>query len=165
MALKWRYVLQYICFRVLPILLLMVCLSGLLICASATNGNRAESTAIGVVCVSAVAAVILYWFGNIVHFLCMIERQRKQYQTDFSNINAITVARWSRWVICSENWLIQPGKIALYRAHIQTASITETAEKGGIRYRVNLKTKTGKRYTLKFSNETIARTIRVWARA
>ena len=140
-------------------------LSALLIWMSKANDNSFELTISIIISTIALTTLLIYYSLNIINFLNMIKRQEKQYITTFDDKNPKVFSKYSLWIICSDNWLIYPGRLAIYRKEIKSASIGETYHvKGSTVYPVEIKTLSGKVFNLKIKNEKDARKVRIWAR-
>lgn len=108
---------------------------------------------------------VAYSGFNIVRFLVMIKRQERQHGVVFDDKNPIALAKCGLWVVCSDNWLIRPGKIAIFRKEIHSVSIADGVHsRGGPLYPVRIKTIHKKSFKLNFKNETDARLVKKWAR-
>lgn len=132
---------------------------------SHTNNEPAEQQISVVICSIALTYLFVCYLFNIISFLNMIKCQEKQYKISFDDNNSKTLAKYPLWVICSDNWLICPGKYAIHRKDIKSASIGKAQPlKGGIIYPVRVQTLSEKVFKLKFRDETAAKALRNWTK-
>lgn len=144
-------------------LILIQLISGILLFFSCIVSDPIEKTSLYVMYILPFIYMVSYYVWNTMRFSHMIDEQRKHYDIDLTCQNPMTISRLSAWIICSDYWLIQPGKIALYKKHICKVSIIESSEKGGIFYHVMLKTMTGNQYKLTCRHKDTVKKIRAWA--
>lgn len=158
--------MRYLLFKFTPLFLLVVIMSGLLIWMTKSNDKPSELTASFVISVSSLAILIAYYSINIFTFLYMIKKQEKNYKIKFDDKNAVILEKHSSWIVCSDNWLFSPGRFAIYRKEIKSASVGEAyhANKTGVIYPIKIKTLSGKVLNLKFKNEKEMKAVRKWAR-
>lgn len=165
MNLKLRYIMKYIFFRLIPEFLIIGAVSAMLIWISMADKSSFALTASIIASAIALSLLLLYHSFNIINFLKMIKRQEKQYNIIFDDKNFKIYAKYSLWIVCSDYWLIRPGKYAIYRKAIESASIGEAhPQKGGIIYLLKIKTHWGKAFSIKFKNEKDAKAVKNWAR-
>lgn len=163
MKLKNRYILRYLCYRAIPVLLIASLLLLMLIIVSNEISDKREATTMIVLAVAATSIIAVYFVINIYRFSHLIKKQSSIYNVKFDDGNAVTVCRWSRWLIITDNWLIEPGKLALYRKHIKSVAIAPVVMKG-YKCKVRIKMKSGENYGLLLDREETARKIRNWAK-
>lgn len=166
MNLKGRYIIKYLAFRALPFFGIVCAMVAVLIWATATYGTFSELIAVIVISAITIICHLAYYLYNVIGFSNMIKKQEIHYRTVFNNNGAKTVSIFGSWTICSDSWLILPGKFAIHRLEIKSVSIGESylQYKTGIIYPVRIKTHSGKTFKLKFNNDTYAKAVRNWAR-
>ena len=166
MNFKYRCVAKYILRRFLPNFLIVGTLSAMPIYMLMAEVNlKTADLVVAIALLATVIAVMLgYYTVNIAKFLQIIKQQENQYHIQFENAKSELFTKYSLGIICSRNWLIQPGKLAIYRKSIQSASIIEERPKGGILYSLRIKTHSGKSFIMKFRNKNHAKALRKWAR-
>ncbi|MBE6671532.1 MAG: hypothetical protein E7593_04945 [Ruminococcaceae bacterium] len=166
MRLVYRYIMKYVAFTVVPMLLFVGATAYAFIFAGSINNSLVELTFSIVISSVVFVCFLLYYGYNILRFLSMIKRQNKKYKVSFDDKNATNIGSiFSTRVICSDNWLICPGKIAIYYKELKSASMGECYySRGGAVYPVKIKILSGKTYNIKFKSEADARFLRKWAR-
>ena len=166
MNLKSRYILKCLAFRALPFFLPFVAEAVALIWVVALYGSFPELVIAVTLSAIVLPAFCVYYVYNVVNFLRMIKHQETKYKIKFSDKNPKTVAKFSLWVICTDEWLISPGKFAICRQEIKNIARGESylAYKAGVIYPVKIKTHSGKTIKLKLSDEAHAKAVRNWAR-
>lgn len=165
MRTKYRYAAKYIGFRLIPFFVYLGAVSAMLLFLGGVNQSPAEQAAAILLCALAAAIFVGYSLFRILPFLRMIRRQEEQYGVIFDDKNPKTVEKWSSWIVLTDHWLILPGRLALYREEIRSASIGDARpQKGGTVYPVNIQTASGKTFRLKCKSEASARFVRKWAR-
>ncbi len=165
MNFKHQCVMKYIAFRFVPAFLIVGTLFAMPVyMLTAETGSKSSELTIAIALFAFAMAVLLAYYGiNIFNFLSMIKQQEKQYNILFDHEKSEAFTKYSLGIFCSRNWFIHPGKIAIYRKAIQSASIVEKYDKGMI-YSLRIKTHSGKSFIIKFRNEKDAKLLRKWAR-
>ena len=166
MNLKWRYIIKQLVFQALPYFGVVSAMAAALIWAVGAYGTFPELIFVIIASVIILSCILAYFIFNVVNFLDMIKKQEIKYRTKFNDKNHKTVSKFALWIICSESWLISPGKFAIHRQEIKSISLGESylQYKQGIIYPVRIKTCSGKTFKLKFNNENHAKAVRNWAR-
>ena len=165
MNFKYQCVMKYIAFRFVPAFLIVGTLSAMPVyMLTAETGSKSSELTIAIALFAFAMAVLVAYYGiNIFNFLSMIKQQEKQYNILFDHEKSEAFTKYSLGIFCSRNWFIRPGKIAIYRKAIQSASIIEERPKGGILYSLRIKTHSGKSLIMKFRNKNHAKALRKWA--
>ena len=166
MNIKHKYVNKYLLFRTLPYFLFYAALAVLLIVAASSGGKKYElilAISISAICLVShlLVSVISIW-----RFLKIIKEQEKEYGTTFDDDKAAVLSRYSPWLILSKNWLIRPGKCAVFKGGISGVGIRFDIGYGykfGY-YEVNLKMKSGSKIKFKLRKRESANIIRKWQR-
>ena len=162
---KHRYILKFLILRAFPFLGTVCIMAAALIWAVAVYGTFPELIFVSVVSAVTILCHLAYYSYHIISFSSMIKRQEAQYRTVFNDKGAKTVSIFEFWTICSDNWLISPGKFAIHKREIKSVSLGESySHRQSILYPVRIKTCSGKTYQLKFSNEIQAKAVRNWGR-
>ncbi len=166
MNLKRHYILKYLVLRALPFFGVICAMIAALIWCVAMYGTFFELIFVIVVSAVTILCHLVYYLYNVISFSIMIKRQETQYQTVFNDKGAKTISIFGLWAICSDRWLISPGKFAIYRGEIKSVSLGESylQYKQGIIHPVRIKTCSGKTYQLKFGDKDKAKAVRNWAR-
>ena len=166
MNLKNRYVAKYLAFRALPFFGTICIMIVALIWVTALYNTVSEL--IFVIVISAVTVIchLTYYAYHIISFSGMIKRQEHQYRTVFDDRGAKNISIFSIWLICSDHWLIVPGKLAIFRGEIKSVSMGEAENHGrrGTAYPVRIKTRSGRAFKLLLGDQEHARAVRKWAR-
>ena len=166
MNLKHRYIAKYLAFRALPFFGGVCALIVALIWATAWYNTLSELIAVIVISAVVVICNLTYYVYHIINFSHMIKRQERQYRIVFDDRGAKNISILSVWLVCSNQWLIVPGKLAIFRGEIKSVALgeSETHGKGGIVYPVRIKTHSGKTFRLNLSDDARAKEVRRWAR-
>ena len=167
MKLQHKYSLKYLLYHALPLLLFICAVSSLFFFGAHVNNSNLELIISVLISSIAFAIFFTYYLFNIISFLHMIKKQEKIYNVSFDVTNSRQLGgKFSLWVICSEKWLISPGKYAIYRGDIVNGSIGESyyEYRTGPIYPVRIKTKSGRTYKVKLRNDENAKFLRKWAR-
>jgi hypothetical protein len=164
--LKWRYIRKQLIFRLLPYFGVVSVIAAALIWAVGAYGSFPELVFVIIASAIILSCILAHFIFNTFNFLDMIKKQEIKYRTKFNDKNHKTVSKFGLWIICSESWLISPGKFAIHRQEIKSISLGEgyLQYKQGIIYPVRIKTCSGKTLKLKFNNENHAKAVRNWAR-
>ena len=163
---KHRLAIKYVIFRLLPLFICLGLIFAFFVIAPSANGEAfAKALAIALCAVCFVVFLVFYTL-NVCAFLRMIDRQEKQYGVSFELKNPKTLARLSSWIILGDEWLVRPGRCAIYRKDICSASVGDAVLDGrrGVFYPIKIKTLSNKTFTLKLLNENDARQVRKWAK-
>lgn len=164
MQMKWHYTWKYLLFRGFPVMFIMLSLTCPLLCISHSLEKQSEVISLILLCICVFFATIGYFLCCILRFHRLIHQQEKRYGIRFCDDGAVTISILTHWIILTDRWLIQPGKLALCRKHIARTSLVEYSQgKGGIRHKVRLITKTGNAYYLRFYDIESAKRIQKWA--
>lgn len=161
---KVRYILQYLIFPALPISAAVCAAAAFTVYYASCHRESGDALPMSVFLAVIAACTVGYYIIRIVGFSRMIRAQSRKYGVDLDDAGAVTVSGMFPRVICGRMWLIQPCRLALYRGHIQKASVTERIGKGGVRYAVRIKTVSGKIYNITFTNEKLALRVRDYLR-
>lgn len=162
---KYRYALKYTIFRFVPCLILVSAASAVITFLSTTNDSAAEFQLALILSCLAVGITLSYHLFQIGRFLYTIHRQETQHGIVFNDAHPKTLAKFYPWVVCTNDWLILPGRWALSRWEIRTASMAPAEpDRGGPLFPVTIRTHSGKAYKIKLRRESDARYIRNWAK-
>ena len=167
MSVTSKYVKKYILFRSVPHFALCSSEATALILMSAFGGSKTDLYL--AIALSAIFFSILFIVSaiKIYHFVDAVKSQEKKYNVRLSDTNPRVISKHSPWIILSDEWLICPGKFAIYLKAIEKVALHEVyAEyKRQTIYPVHIKTKYGKKFILKISNDpNKVKLIQKWAR-
>ena len=165
--LKNKYTLIYVAFQALPVFLIIIAIGSAIIFMADRGGTKLDLTLSVVAVTVSLFAFFIYYGYRIIKFLKSVNSQERKYGVYLDDSNAKTLGnKFSVWLLCAEKWLIYPGRFAIHRSDIKSASVGEQYLEGRklIITPVRIKTHSGKTYIIKLRREDDARYLRKWAK-
>ena len=165
--LKNKYTLIYVAFQALPVFLIIAVIGSALLFMADRGGTKLDLTLSIVTLAVSIFAFFAYYGYRIIKFLNSVNSQERKYGVYLDDSNAKALGnKFSVWLLCAEKWLIYPGRFAIHRSDIKSASVGEQYLEGRklIITPVRIKTHSGKTYIIKLRREDDARYLRKWAK-
>ena len=123
---------------------------------------RADDTLIAWIPFPAAALCFGVSLLPIIPFRHMVRKQEALYRVAFTDTD---VKRLDTTLYISRTWLIHAGRVALCKQHIRKITAKQVYGKGGVSYRITVKTADNRRLVIRTTSASAVKQIQAWIRA